>query len=107
MPVADHIDMLNSQFLLNTLRPDHPSHAVVTVPPGHRRMKATLTSKYHDSIHQHLVNGSTDPSAYKSNLKTIHTDSVAASIQRLGVNPLLGDRPPEISPSERRLHCEP
>ena len=66
-------------------------------------MKETLHSKFSTEAAPYLVNGITDPSEYKPTLKKIHTDFVAASIQRLGNNPLLGTAPPPISPSEKRL----
>ena len=103
MPVAPHIEMLNQQFLVNTLKSSHPLHSVVTAPYGPRKMKETLHSKYASSVDQHLSNGLTDPAQHSSILKSIHTSAVAASINRLGVNPLLGTRPLPISPSERRL----
>ena len=93
MPVALNIKML---FLVNTLKPSHPSHAVVTAPHGPRRMRATLHLKYASSIDQHMSNDSTF-------LKNIHTSAVAASINRLGVNPLLGTRPPSVFPPRQRL----
>jgi hypothetical protein len=34
MPVADHLAMLCSQFLVSCLPPSHPSHEVVLLPPG-------------------------------------------------------------------------
>ena len=77
MPVEPHIEMLNQQFLVNTLKPSYPLHAIVTVPYSPRKMKATLHSKYASSINQHLSNGSAQ---YSSILKNIHTSAVATSI---------------------------
>jgi hypothetical protein len=36
MPVAEHLSKLCAQFLTNCLRPSHPSHEVVQIPPGPR-----------------------------------------------------------------------
>ena len=82
MPVAPQIEMLNQQFLVNTLKPSHPSHAIVTAPYGPRKMKATLHSKYASSINQHLSNSFTDPAQYSSTLKNIYTSAFATSINR-------------------------
>ena len=64
MPVEDHLEMLSTQFLVNSLRVSHPSHAVVTAPPGPRKMKETLASKFSNKAAPYLVNGITDPSEY-------------------------------------------
>jgi hypothetical protein len=42
LKVGEHIDLLSSQFLVNTFQRDHPSHAVVTLPQGPRTKKETL-----------------------------------------------------------------
>ena len=52
MPVAEHLSMLCAQFLASCLRPTHPSHETVLIPPGPRTnasgrpMKETLQSKF-------------------------------------------------------------
>ena len=101
MPVADHLEKLNTQYLVSALRASHPSHACVSAPSGPRKMKETLQSKYQDKAAPYLANGVSVDADYCSNLKQIH--SVAASISRLGTNDLLGCRPPPVSPSEGRL----
>ena len=103
MPVEDHHDMLSTQFLINSLRVSHPLHAAVTAPPGPRKMKETLHSKFGNKAAPYLDKGVTDPLEYKSNLKKIHIDYVASSIQCSGNNQLLGSVQPSISPSEKRL----
>ena len=69
----------------------HPSHAVVTAPCGPR------------SIEPFLIDGKVDPATYKDALKAIHTQSVQCTISSLGVNLVLGGKPPAIAASERRL----
>ena len=103
MPVKEHLEMLSAQQLVSFLRPSHPSHAVVTAPPGPRRQKETLRSKHIAAVSPHLSNGTTDPSTYRATLKTVHTNSVASTISNLANNSLLDQKPPEISPSEIRL----
>ena len=104
VPVADHVEMLNRQFLVNMLRPSHPSHAVVMTPRGLHAMKETLVSRHGDSVAPYLSNGIVDPAAYGETLKKIHTDAIAASIVKLSVeNPVLGAVPPEPDTSEKRL----
>ena len=66
-------------------------------------MKETLQSKCQTKVAPYLVNGASVDADYRSNLKQIHTDFVAASISRLGNNDLLGSRLPPVSPSEGRL----
>lgn len=102
--VKDHLDMLSTQHLASCLRPSHPSNAVVKEPPGPRSMKHTLQSKYQHALSSHLnADGNLDPTTYNDVRKTIHTESVAATISRLDPNRLLGAPPPPISPSESRL----
>ena len=103
VPVADHLKMLSSQYLVSALRPIHPSHAVVTAPSGPRNMKASLSSKHLLDVSPHLTDGVVDPVSYPTILKSIHTSSVASSIAALGNNRLLGAPPPPISTSEISL----
>ena len=104
MPVADRLCMLSDQYLLSCSRPSHPSNAVVSLPIGPRGdKKKTLQFVHSSHIAPLLVNGVADPSTYGRDLKKIHTDSVAATISKLGNNSVLEARPPRISPSEKTL----
>ena len=42
LPVADHLNLLSSQFLAKALSPEHVSYTTVTLPDGPRSMKKTL-----------------------------------------------------------------
>jgi hypothetical protein len=43
--VKDHLELLSAQYLARAMRLTYASHAVVTTPPGPRRIKETLHSK--------------------------------------------------------------
>ena len=92
--VGDHISMLCTQFLASSYRDDHPSNAVVTLPPGPRSMKNTLQSKHLPLLEPHLVAGKIRN--YKDTLKAIHTQAVSNTISSLDPNPVLGATPPPI-----------
>jgi hypothetical protein len=109
MPVADYLAMLCQQFLDSCLRPSHPSHEVVLLPPGPRKnkhghpLKEMLSSKFTDSITHHLSDGIV-PEVSSNRIKSaIHTDAVRASVAAVGVNPVLGCVPPPVHPSELYL----
>jgi hypothetical protein len=50
LPVKPRLDMLCRQFRISVLRPAHPNHNVVRHPPGPRKMKEMLASKYLHSV---------------------------------------------------------
>ena len=101
--VADHLSMLSAQFLASSLRTSHPSHAIVTAPSGPRAMKRTLFSSHISTVEPFLSDGVTDPATYNDALKAIHTQSAQNTINSLGSNPVLGEKPPAVAASERRL----
>ena len=103
MRVGEHADMLSAQFLASSLRPSHPSHAIVSGPSGPRSMKATLQSKHLGRVAPFLSNGVIEPATYKTVVGKIHTACVKESIDKLGENRLLEARPPKISSSESSL----
>ena len=105
LPAEARIDMLSQQSLASALRPNHPSHVVVTAPPGPRHMKDTLHSKHIAAISPLLSNGTTDPATYRATLKTIHTESVSrvADDPNYNFSRILGGTRPYISPSESSL----
>ena len=102
--VADHLEMLGAQYLASSLRPSHPSHAIVTAPNGNRDMKKTLYQKHITTVEPFLSNGVLDPLNYKAAISGIHTSAISASIAKLQVpNVVLGSVPLAISPSEVSL----
>ena len=104
MPVAEHLDMLSAQFLASTLRPSHPSNAIVTAPSGPRSMKQTLYTKHIDRVSPFLTDGATDPATYGALVKKLHTVCVDESIKNLGSYRLLNESPPpKISSTEVTL----
>ena len=67
MSVQQHNDM---QFLLSTMKPDHPNHVDIHRVPG-RIMTETLITKFSTDIIPLVQNGELD---YKEGLKFINTD---------------------------------
>jgi hypothetical protein len=111
MPVAEHLSMLCAQFLANCLRPSHPSHEVVQIPPGPRTnasgrpMKETLSSRFTAAVSPILQaeGGSVSELNYKRVKDLIHSSSVRASIEKLKPNPVLGTKAPDVHVSELSL----
>ena len=71
--------------------------------PRARNMKQTLNSKHGGRIARFKTDGVIVQSQYRNVLDTLHTESVTRTIGELEPNPLLGERPPSISPSETTL----
>ena len=108
LPVHTHLSMLCSQFLLNALQPNHPSHQTVTANSDPRNIRQTLQSCFQPSISSQLVDGITPPDSYSKFLRQVHSEAVAAAIAAHSPNRVLGVKPPMVSASERRLpraHC--
>lgn len=86
MPVKAHNEMLSKQFLLQTMRPNHPNQKDLNyVPP--RTMKETLVSKYAADVTPFIINDTIlDDVNYKEALKSIHTSSVQRTIQNQAPN---------------------
>ena len=103
LPAEDRLGMLSAQFLASALRPEHPSHAVVTAPNGPRLMKASLFSKHHSMVAAIAPSGITTNTEYRRVLKEIHTNAVSDAISRNKFNRVLGHDRPEIDPSESNL----
>ncbi|KAF2360279.1 Reverse transcriptase domain [Trinorchestia longiramus] len=104
LPVADHLSLLCSQYLLSSLPPHHPNYLTVTQPSGPRNMKHTLQSRLIPSI-AHLLspNGDCLPSTYRQALNTLHSSAVQQAISAAGPNRVLQLSPPPISEEERSL----
>ena len=109
IPLEPHAHMLGAQFLAAASCPSHPSHHLASVPPGPRRMKETLSSKYGPVVRPFLSDGVIPAADVKKVSDKIHTNAVLKSIDDLGHNPVLGIRSPPIDNSEcllpRRQRC--
>jgi hypothetical protein len=103
LPVGEHLSMLCSQFLASTLRPDHPSHETVNTPPGPRKQKFTLKSRYLPSITPYLRDGVMLADAYRPSIRSLHTTSVQEYLDGRIQNSVLDSHPPPIDPSELDL----
>ena len=103
LPVADHLGLLSKQFLASAKMPLNPSHTVVSRPPGPRDMKATLSSKFSESLSPYLRDGVQPSTLYKDTLSKLHTVAIEASITDLGPNDVIGRAPPDISEEEKSL----
>ena len=102
--VSEHLHLLSAQFLARCLQPHHPSHRLVTLPPGPRRMKETLRSKVIHQVEPYLdANGVIALGTYQQTIQSIHTDVVASAVNRLAPNRVLGRNPPEIDSRENYL----
>ena len=64
---------MSAQFLARALQPGHPSHYVVNLPPGPRKMKDTLSSKVGNLMEPYLQDGVIPAGAYKETIGKIHT----------------------------------
>ena len=103
LPAEDRLDMLSAQFLASALRPEHPSHAVVTAPNGPRLMKASLFSKHHPTVSAIAPSGITSNTEYRRTLKEIHTGAVSDAVSKNNFSRILGRVRPDIDPSESTL----
>ena len=84
--VGPHLSLLCSQFLLRTLLPEHPSHAVTTAPSGPRCIHHKLHSRFLPSIHHLLTDGIASADTYRANMRSLHSAAVAGAITSLGDN---------------------
>jgi hypothetical protein len=103
LKVGQHIDLLSSQFLANALRQDHPSHAVVTLPPGPRTKKETSYSKNIELVCPHLTDNVMLQMNYKKAVSRLHTSAVAQALCASTPNKVLSRFPPRINPEKETL----
>ena len=105
LPVRDHLRMQSAQFYAGALRPNHPSHLLVTTHPGPRPSRAGLlqTTVAADVAGLTQEDGSMNPDDYKSALKIIHTNAVSNHLASRPINRVLHRHPPEVSPTEAAL----
>ena len=104
LPVAEHLDLLSSQFLASASRPTHPSFDTILSNPGRRLKKHTLQSRFQHMVDPYLNDdGVLDPNDYKAAIKDIHTKVVTETVSSLAPNPFLGCPPPPIDKSEKTL----
>ena len=103
MPVKDHCQMLSRQYLLATQQDTHPNTIDLNQDPPTRLMKKTITSEHGNYVNNLIHNDNLDNTQYKILLKTIHTESVSATITAQENNPTLGRPPPEIDKTEKDL----
>ena len=93
--------MLSKQYLLATQQETHPVNIDLFSPPPDRIMKQTLKTKFGTSL-QDIVPTLNDNN-YKAKIKDIHTNSVNETITKLGNNPIIDQRPPNINKDEKQL----
>ena len=104
LKVKDSLSLICSQFLASALRPDHPSHASVTMDSGPRRIRHTLQSKFLPVVSPYLSEeGSLPPEDYGATLKELHSNAVEAAVANSRPNRVLGVPPPDINPEEISL----
>jgi hypothetical protein len=100
LPVGEHLSMLCSQYLANTLRPHHPSHATVNTPPGPRDQK---WSRFLPRVAPFLLGGVMPEDTYRPSIKALHTSSVREYLDGRRQNKVLDSHPPPVDPSELEL----
>ena len=61
LPLHDSLSLLSTQFLARALQPTHPSHNLVTSPPGPRNMKNTLQSLLIHRVEPYMEDGVVPP----------------------------------------------
>jgi len=61
LPLHDSLSLLSTQFLARALQPTHPSHKMVTSPPGPRNMKNTLQSLLIHRVKLYMEDGVVPP----------------------------------------------
>jgi hypothetical protein len=110
LPFQKRLGMLCAQFLASAMRPMHPSHYLVLLPPGPRKnkygrpLKETLSSRYMKVVEPYLnQNGIMAEVSYKRAIESIHTSAVRNAIKKQKINPLIGRIPPPVNVSEERL----
>ena len=103
LPVGDHLELRAAQFLAGAQQPEHPSHQVVNLNPGPRRLKDTLQTKVGHLVEPHLVNGVLPPSTFKTSIGLIHSAVVQETLRKRSNNRVLGTQAPKIHPSESSL----
>ena len=93
LPVREHLSLLCKQFLVNALRPHHPSRRVVTDNTNRRPRRTpiryTLQSKYLPSIQYVLTDGLDTVDQYREAITTLHTDCVRSTLASFPDNPVL------------------
>lgn len=90
LPVGAHLDMLSAQYLASVLRPTHPNHELVLLPPDPRRskngrpLKETLSSKFMHVVEPYLNEADVMAEmSYKGAISFIHTSAVSDTIGKL------------------------
>lgn len=75
LKLQDHLELLSTQFLANAMRPYHANHECVTLPPGPRNMKATLSSRFGHKLQPFpfpFPEGTIKDVDYSRTLSTLH-----------------------------------
>jgi hypothetical protein len=86
LPVKNHFEMLNFQFLASAMRCSHCSHDIVTLPPLHQKMKKTLYDANIEFVRPYLQDGVILEVSYKRTIQSIHSAFVAQSSVRMEPN---------------------
>ena len=102
LPVKAHNELLSCQYLANCYSDNHPCNFLTNLPPRHRPMRHTLSSKFNDTV---VTGRNTLPpdSSTKRLLSKIHTKLVDDCISTYDNNRVLSAQPPDISAAELSL----
>jgi hypothetical protein len=97
LKLKKHLQLLCSQFLVETLSPSHCSNALVNPDSGPRKMRHTLYTKCIDSVRRHVnAEGFILEINQKKVISSLHTAAVASAISELAPIKVLGRRLPDI-----------
>ena len=102
MTVAEHLDMLCTQYLATSLQTGHPSFPVVTADSGPRNKKQTLQRRFNTEVAPYMSQDGTVVDAISAR-KEIHTTAVRDSIEARGINRVLGMPAPAVDKDEEKL----
>ena len=105
LPIKEHLNLLCRQYLVSSLRQDHPCFQYVTSDSGARAGSRvpTLQSRFLPDVHNLLVNGVTPPNDYKQIISELHSSAVSSHLSNAPPNKILLSAPPEIDETESRL----
>ena len=104
LPVRDHLHLLSSEFLAQTLQPSHVSHVHTTLDQGPGKLKQTQRSKVLEDVSPYLEeDGTVAPGNYVNIANDLHMDIVTKAISRSEPIRILSRKPPTVHKNERSL----
>ena len=114
LPLRSHLELCATQYLASALQTCHPSHSLVTKPPGARHMQDTLQSKHlralrpilgplADGTPPVLFGGVVQQGRYPEARRRLRAEKVRLTLNTREVNRVLLAPPPKVDPAETML----